>query len=113
VENVALNFTPISAEGAEGPGSSGVTDAQGRYSLRTIGDRRARGAVVGKHRVILSESLSLAPNSDPYDPKITPEEAEARLRKISSSYKLPPSARDGSITFEVPPGGTSEADFAY
>ena len=113
VENVAVNFTPIASEGAEGPGSSGVTDAQGRFSLRTIGDRRARGAVVGKHRVTLSERAMAGPDSDPYDPTITPEESEARLRKISASYKLPPSVRDGSLTFEVPPGGTSEADFAW
>ena len=113
LENVAVNFTPIASEGAEGPGSSAVTDAQGRFALRTIGDRRARGAVVGKHRVTLSERAMAGPDSDPYDPTITPEEAEARLRKISAGYKLPPSARDGSLTFEVPPGGTSEADFAW
>lgn len=113
LEDVAVNFTPIAAEGAEGPGSSGVTDAQGRYSLRTIGDRRVRGAVVGKHRVVLSERLVVDPDSDPYDPKITPEESEARLQRISSRYKLPPSAQDTSLTFEVPPDGTSEANFAW
>ncbi len=113
LKDVAVNFTPIAAEGAEGPGSSGVTDAEGRYSLKTIGDRRVRGAVVGKHRVVLSERLVLGPDSDPYDPTISPEESEARLRKISSRYKLPPAAQDASLTFEVPPGGTSEADFAW
>ena len=113
LKDIAVNFTPIAAEGAEGPGSSGVTDAEGRYSLRTIGDRRVRGAVVGKHRVVLSERLALGPDSDPYDPAISPQESEARLRKLSSSYKLPPAAQDTSLTFEVPPEGTSEANFAW
>jgi len=113
LEGVALNFTPIAAEGAEGPGSSGVTDAQGHFSLKTIGARRARGAVVGKHRVILSERVITGPDSDPYEPGISPEEAEARLQKVSLRYKLPPSARDGTLTFDVPPGGTSDANFAW
>lgn len=112
LENVAVNFTPIAAEGAEGPGSSGVTDAEGRFSLKTIGERRANGAVVGKHRVTLSEGGIEGTNLDPYsDPTLSPQEVASRLAQFR--FKLPPAARDGTLTFEVPPGGTSEANFSW
>jgi len=114
VENVAVNFTPMSAEGALGPGSSGVTDAEGRFSLRTIGERRVRGAVVGMHRVTLSEGGIEGRDFDSYsDPTLSPQEVAARLAQIRARYKLPPAARDGTLTFEVPPEGTSQADFSW
>ncbi len=107
---VAVSFTPIGAEGAVGPGSSGVTDEHGRFSLKTVDDRRRTGAVVGKHRVTLFEPRSGA--DDPYaDPTLTPAQLAAKLEQIR--FKLPPEARDGSLTFEVPPNGTTEANFAF
>lgn len=111
LENVGVNFAPIGETGAVGPGSSGVTDAQGRFALETVGDRRADGAVVGKHRVTLFESRGEGAD-DPYaDPNLKPEEREAKLEQIR--FKLPPQARDGSLTFEVPPAGTAEANFQF
>lgn len=108
---VAVNFTPIGSVGAVGPGSSGVTDEKGRFSLTTVGDRRRRGAVIGKHRVTLLEPHG---DYDPYaDPNLTPEQLKAKLEQIRFSFKLPPEARDGSLTFEVPPEGTRKADFAF
>lgn len=112
LENVAVNFAPIAAEGAEGPGSSGVTDAAGRFSLKTIGERRVSGAVAGKHLVTLSEGGIEGTNFDPYsDPTLSQQEVAARLARFR--YKLPPAARDGTLRFEVPPDGTSEADFSW
>lgn len=111
VEKVAVSFTPIGGQGTAGPGSSGVTDAQGRFSLRTIGDRRVTGAVPGKHRVTLSER-AWPEGYDPYaDPSLTPEQLAAKLAQVR--FKLPLEARNGSLTFEVPPGGTSEAHFKF
>jgi hypothetical protein len=101
--SIAVNFTPLPGQAA-GPGSSAVTDAQGRFVLRTIGDKRHTGAVVGKHRVTLTES-------DPSLAGLPYEEAVAKARQRPP--RLPPEARDGSLTFEVPPGGTSEAHFKF
>jgi hypothetical protein len=111
VEHVGVNFAPLETSGAARPGSSGVTDAEGRFTLQTVGKRRVGGAVPGKHRVTLFEGG--APGAyDPYaDSTLTPEELEAKLRQIR--FKLPPEARDGSLTFEVPPGGASEANFQF
>jgi hypothetical protein len=49
--NVLVEFLPE----ANGPRSTGVTDAAGQYRLTTL-DGRA-GALVGRHRVVLSDLL--------------------------------------------------------
>jgi hypothetical protein len=111
LENVAVNFAPLGTEGAVGPGSSGVTDAQGHFTLKTVDERRVRGAVAGKHRVTLFEGRG-ADAYDPYaDPTLKPEELAAKLEQIR--FQLPPRARDGSLVFEVPPAGTDEARFEF
>jgi len=109
MENVRVNFAPVGGQGTAGPGSSGLTDAEGRFFLTTVADRRARGAVVGKHRVTLSEP-AWSDGYDPYaDATLTPQQRAGKLAQVR--FKLPPEARDGSLTFEVPPGGTTAADF--
>ncbi|MGL6072613.1 MAG: hypothetical protein ACRC8S_00500 [Fimbriiglobus sp.] len=50
LKNVRVEFWP---EG-DGPKSSGVTDAEGKYVLKTV-DGVTSGAVVGPHRVILKD----------------------------------------------------------
>lgn len=97
--NVHVGFQPVS-EGKDnpnpGPGSFGVTDAQGRYTLQLVGLDKA-GAVVGTHRVRLAEQQPGA-GSD--------SDVGAPVRTA-----LPASARDGSIEFTVPKDGTDKADF--
>ena len=48
LEKVRVDFTPL----AEGPQSSAITDAQGRFALKTL-DGTQPGAVMGKHKVTL------------------------------------------------------------
>ena len=50
LKNVRVEYWPES----DGPKSSGVTDDQGRYTLKTE-DGRTPGAVVGPHKVILKD----------------------------------------------------------
>ena len=50
LKNVRVEFWP---EG-DGPKSTGVTDEQGRYTLKSE-DGRTTGAIVGQHRVILRD----------------------------------------------------------
>ena len=50
LKNVRVEFWP---EG-DGPKSSGVTDEQGRYTLKSE-DGRTTGAIVGPHRVVLKD----------------------------------------------------------
>src|SRR5438552_2001233 len=53
LEGFAVDFQPISAskDAAPGPGSTGKTDKDGRYTLRSQLDQSQAGAVVGKHQV--------------------------------------------------------------
>jgi len=104
LENVAVSFVPDTSQATPGPGSSGVTDAQGRFTLKTVAGDRDRGALVGKHRVRLHYSPPV-PDGLSYEQQVA---ASAK-----AGHVLPPRARDGSLTFEVPPQGTSEANFAF
>src|SRR4051812_10461126 len=49
---VSVDFQPVSTTKDEaGPGSTGKTDADGRYTLASQLDPAQAGAVVGKHQV--------------------------------------------------------------
>lgn len=101
-ENIAVSFTPILGQSTPGPTSSGLTDSEGRFTLSTVQERRISGAVPGRHRVTLNRRI---PGLDglPY--------GEAVTKVAEANRALPPSTRDGSLTFDVPSSGTAEADF--
>jgi hypothetical protein len=93
VANARVSFQPASGQTNPGPGSSGVTDADGRYTLQAATPAREQGALVGKHVVTISTA------SEPSDDA------------AGASSGLPPQAGSGSLTFDVPPGGSQAADF--
>jgi hypothetical protein len=88
-------FRPDSKELSPGPASYGKTDAQGRFVLRTMDGHD--GAVVGPHKVRIS----------------LPVKAPGASADAPSANKLPAkySGDKTVLTFVVPEGGTSEADF--
>jgi hypothetical protein len=95
-----ITFEPVVKEGKRGPPSAGITDAAGKYQLKTIdGDM---GAVVGKHRVsVITASAAQVtnPSSDEADPK-KPKEV------------FPPKYNTKSeLTADVSAEGTDAADF--
>ncbi|HZZ81665.1 MAG TPA: hypothetical protein VFE62_24400 [Gemmataceae bacterium] len=94
-----VTFTPAENKGAPGPSSSGVTDASGQYSLALTTDSNIKGAVVGKHKISISaiEGGTDAPAGA--DPK-------PRVEKVPAEYNV-----NSTRTFDVPPGGTTSADF--
>lgn len=64
--DATVEFAPVSAGNKNpGPTSVGVTDAEGRYTLTVGDDRKSKGAVVGKHKVI----ILLTPKQDPTETK--------------------------------------------
>ncbi len=93
---VAVNVSPLTG-GDNAFAAYGKTDSEGRYELRLVENDQA-GASPGSNRVMLNESTGL-PESDGGGPAVT--------------FKLPPTARDGTITFEVPAEGTAEANFEF
>ena len=99
MENVVVTFQPMAVQAANpnpGPGSNGLTDIDGRYSLKTV-EPAKEGAVVAKHCVYLSI-------------RYEDENLEEDLL-IPREVVLPRCCRDGSLEFEVAAGGSDRADF--
>ena len=97
--NIHVSFQPQgdpAGRAKPGPGSFGVTDAEGRYTLRTVAPEED-GAVVGTHVVRLAQQTE---NEDIKNDLSAPR-----------STLLPEPCRDGRLTFPVPEGGTDAADF--
>lgn len=94
VEGATVTFTPDSKDGGGVGGSYGKTDAQGRYTLRTVsGDKP--GAVVGKHKVTISQSIPDPNNAEGIAKELIPARYNAK----------------SDLTFDVPSGGTDKANF--
>jgi hypothetical protein len=94
--DVAINFSPMTG-GDNAYAAYGKTDKDGRYKLKLVENGQA-GATAGPNRVMLNESTGLA-ESDGGGPAVV--------------LKLPPKARDGTMTIDVPATGTDTADFSF
>lgn len=100
--NAWVSFQPV-AEGNNkdpGRGSSGKTDAEGKYSLRV--DEKTRGAIVGKHRVMIQ------PAEDGGSGGQDADSGGPRSKKfyLPSRYNMAT-----TLTCDVPPGGREDANF--
>jgi hypothetical protein len=95
VKDIRVGFQPTDTTKLNpGPGSIGVTDADGRYTLRAIG-LGVEGAVVGEHEISFAYI---------WEGTDEPKPADAGP-PIPGKYKKQP------IKFEVTSNGTSEANF--
>jgi hypothetical protein len=54
LSNVQVDFHPDTDAGTTGPSSSGITDAEGNFTLQCKALNKP-GAIAGKHRVILTD----------------------------------------------------------
>jgi hypothetical protein len=96
VADVYVSFQPAAAAAnADAMGSTGITDQEGKFSL-SLSDTQHAGALIGKHTVRLSDKR--ASSSSDGGPSNAPKP------------RFPSRYADGSLTFEVPSGGTSQAD---
>jgi hypothetical protein len=100
--NATVTFQPIgSLQKDPGPGSTGRTDADGRYALRIVAVGGGRqGAVVGPHRVTITTQSGASSQPTPDDQAPPPEILPTKYHSESK------------MRFEVPPEGTDRADFA-
>jgi hypothetical protein len=98
--NATVSFQPISSGKDVNPGlgSLGRTDDYGRYKLAIVGEGTG-GALVGKHRVEISRHVKDA--TDPQSDRIYGVKS-----LIPAIYNT-----KSELTFEVPSGGTTEANF--
>jgi hypothetical protein len=100
LSGATVSFQPIAPKGSmnAAPGSTGKTDADGKFTLKTATGQE--GAYVGEHRVMISRQTADAEDTDrrgrPRQKELVPERYNAK----------------SDLTFTVPPGGTTGADFA-
>ncbi len=81
-----------------GPGSTAACDDAGKFQLKTV--RGEDGAVVGKHAIQISSTGP--PRSTSGDTDAGPPSKEVFPPEFNAS---------STLTFEVPAGGTTAADF--
>ncbi|HEX2473831.1 MAG TPA: hypothetical protein VHK01_03735 [Lacipirellulaceae bacterium] len=93
IEGVHVAFFPEGASVNDPTLFRGVTDADGRYLLRNPVENKTN-APAGRYRVSLTTSVA-GPNDDETKP-LPPERVPAKFRDQK---------------FEVPEGGTKEANF--
>lgn len=93
-----------------GPGSFGRTDAQGHFELELVKPAR-KGAIVGQHRVMISRrddsgasSRQVLKSADGTEYGV--DQPLSRPKSTGNSW--PARFTDGSLTIEVPAGGTDQ-----
>ncbi|MEM6329130.1 MAG: carboxypeptidase regulatory-like domain-containing protein [Planctomycetota bacterium] len=99
--DATVRFNPKQQGGSPmvGPSSFGTTDSQGRYTLRTHKGRS--GAVVGRHVVSVSTYAT-----ELVDPQNSDETRVLSEERVPKRYRTP-----SELTYEVPSGGTGDANF--
>jgi hypothetical protein len=106
--NAIVLFQPVGGKDNVNPGrgSSGVTDANGRYSLKC--DDGQDGAVIGTHQVKIRTNAEVVG----YDPNVgSPDDApgpeKGKVDPIPSDWRT----LSDKHKFEVPADGTDQANF--
>ncbi|MBY0514472.1 MAG: DUF4198 domain-containing protein [Gemmataceae bacterium] len=106
--NAIVLFQPVGGSDNQNPGrgSSGVTDADGRFRLKC--DDGRDGAVVGLHQVKIRTNADVVG----YDPEVgSPDNTPAPKKGEVDPIPIDWRTLGEKHTFEVPPGGTDQANF--
>jgi hypothetical protein len=100
----SVTFAPMASKEnfAPGPTAMDVTDAEGRYTL-TI-DKDTPGAVVNKCRIYITTLIGRAPAND--QDGGPPQLRKLPRDRVPEKYNL-----KTELTYDVPPGGTDQANF--
>ncbi|MBQ9874241.1 MAG: hypothetical protein IJM30_07240 [Thermoguttaceae bacterium] len=101
-ENIRVVFQSASEALEVPPVAIGLTDQNGEYSL-SLAEKKKKGAVPGPYVVYLTWR----------DPDAEENPIEGQTVAKEPPYKLPPRANSGELRFDVPKGGTKEADFEF
>jgi hypothetical protein len=107
-KNAIVTFQPVGNESDPNPGrgSAGITDENGRFTLTYDGEKP--GALIGKHRIrIVTKHVA---NDEPVDDR---SESRPGVMPVRNFEPIPLEWNELSErTFEVPSGGTDQANFA-
>jgi len=94
----SVSFQRTGGDTTVGPGSAAVTDASGKYELKTAEANSQPGAVVGMHVVRITGVQ---------DQRAADDDTARPMAKDP----VPPRYRDPGINFDVPKDGTDKANF--
>ena len=101
LSNATIIFQPLTDDPNPGPGSQAKTDRDGRFTLQLLsGDKK--GALTGKHRITI---MAYEGDTDEI-PSSGSDNKVFRKRIIPDEYNV-----NSKLTFDVPAGGTTEANF--
>lgn len=102
--DVVVRFSPVptGSSGLTGGMSRGYTDADGRFSLKSAVGQGRPGAVKGTHTVTFLGSGDIPIGED----------QETGEPIYGGDLKFPTELRREGLSFEVPSGGTDEANFS-
>jgi hypothetical protein len=105
VPRAAVMFQPVAVEGNfnPGPGSTGVTDADGRYTLTVVG-KDTKGAVVGKHKVRITMFEDPGDSADDRPQRPKPKQGI----QVPAKYNK----QEAILEFDVTSKGSDAADFS-
>lgn len=100
LEGFQVFFQPIHGETSQTMlTASGLTDAQGRFTLKTVEEKPRKGVSVGEYRVFIGwvdpDSMSLGDSEPQRQPPV----------------KIPVNIQTEGVLFTVPPNGIQTADF--
>ena len=99
--NATVIFQPISDDPNPGPGSQGKTDRNGQFTLKLMTKANTPGATVSKHKVSIT-----AYEGDDTEVPSSGSDMKFRKRIVPAEYNA-----KSTLTFDVPAGGTSSANF--
>src|SRR5262249_7785923 len=103
VEKAVVMFQPVAPKGNlnPGPGSFGITDADGRYTLELVGLKK-KGVAVGHHKVRIENYT---------EPEDTTDDRPNR-RRAKPAVVIPTRYYyESPFEFDVTPSGSNDANF--
>jgi hypothetical protein len=101
IEGATVSFVP---QGEEGRSASGLTDAEGKFSLTTV--QSGDGAVPGQYKVAISKITGSAGSTSTAAGGGTPSQEEMQ-KAMEASMKQAMSSRPPEVKEEIPPKYTN------
>ncbi len=95
--DISVQFLPDEIEGEPRPTSYAVTDAKGRFTLKTY--EQGEGAVLGGHNVILVDTLEERPEQG--QELTRPPRVNSRYSTITGGLRAEVTEGGGPITIEI------------
>ena len=103
MKDINVFFLPVADSAIVPPAAAGLTDANGFYRLRLIGEQKKAGVIPGEYAVFISW---VDPDQDPFP------EREGYVPN-PEPYRIPDRALRGLLQFTVPEHGPVTADWAF